>query len=465
LRLVDAAVSSDGADFSRFGSRSAGHLGEIQLSYDRGALSLHPAALSWSGGAGASGGSFRLDLASKPGRSAISTWHIAGSTGEVRDLIAGASSFGWNVSRGWDLAGQFACDLRWQSALDRLPMADLRQPVGWMEFGGSGPAPGDAALSAPFLNSPVEQIKARAEWKAGARHIALTSAQAFGGHWSGTFDRRDGDGDWQFALAADRLAAADLDRWLNPLWRESFLGRMLPFLNSRSPANAAPEDLRASGRLVLGQFTLEPIDVRHLDTDLKIEGRHLTLAKASGQFYGGTIAGSFDADLGAAPSYAADLNFSRVDLATLSAESPGLAGLFSGLASGSFSFQTRGANRSDLLAALDCHGAARIADPVLLTVDLGASLHDGIYRAGSDQFADASAAFSCAQRTIEFQSLELVRADTAVEGSGTVDFSRNLDLRLQMAAGVVRRPAVYRLTGSLASPQLGSAAASARRAR
>ena len=115
----------------------------------------------------------------------------------------------------------------------------------------AGPGSSGDSLRAPFLNRPVDQIKARAEWKPGARHIALTSAQAFGARWSGTFDRRDPSGDWQFALSADHLAAADLDRWLNPAWRQSFLDRMLPFLNSRAQTNAAPENLRASGRLAL----------------------------------------------------------------------------------------------------------------------------------------------------------------------------------------------------------------------
>ncbi len=178
--------------------------------------------------------------------------------------LQAAAALGWNLSRGWDLTGPFACDLLWQEPPYPWTVAGASQPVGWVEFGGPSASPvtgsGGDSLRAPFLNRSVDQIKARAEWKPGSRHIALASAQAFGARWSGTFDRRDPSGEWQFALSADHLAAADLDRWLNPAWRESFLDRMLPFLNSRAQSTAAPENLRASGRLRLDQFELAPLD-------------------------------------------------------------------------------------------------------------------------------------------------------------------------------------------------------------
>ena len=309
LRLVTAAVSSDGVNLSGLGPRSPVHLGPIQLHEDHGAISFLPIALSW-GGTAAAPGSLSADpsvgqspsgwtFLRSPARKAISTWHVAGKTAEARDLITGASALGWNISSGWNLAGAVRRRLAMAgNARHVASWRNARQSIGWIEFGGSAAGPGDAALSAPFLNRPVERIKARAEWKSGTRHIAIASAQAFGARWSGTFDRRDPVGDWQFALSADRLAAADLDRSLNPQWRESFLDRMLPFLNSRSPSNAVPEALRASGHLALAQFTLEPFDVRHLDADLQIEGRHIALAKASGQLYGGAIDGLARCGLG-----------------------------------------------------------------------------------------------------------------------------------------------------------------------
>ena len=155
-----------------------------------------------------------------------------------------------------------------------------------------------------------------------------------------------------------------------------------------------------------------------------------------------------------------------MDLAALSAESPTLAGLFSGSASGAISFQARGATRSDLLASLECQGTAQVANPELRSIDLGTSLREGEFQSGSDEFARVSAAFSCARRMIEFQNLDLVRADTQIEGSGTVDFSRNLDMRLQVMPAPSGQPEpIHRLTGPLAAPQVTSATPPPHRSR
>ncbi len=451
-RVVSATVSSAGLDFSGADPRRSAHLGQVELHYAQGQYSFAPISLSWGAAAGPSGGLFRLDTSTKPARNTPPGWHIAGSTSQARDLIAGAAALGWNLSRGWDLSGPFACDLRWQEAPYPWPGGGTSQSVGWVEFGGSGAAAGPGSsgdsLRAPFLNRSVDQIKARAEWKPGARHIALTSAQAFGARWSGTFDRRDPSADWQFALSADHLAAADLDRWLNPAWRQSFLDRMLPFLNSRAQTNAAPENLRAIGRLSLDEFTLEPLLIRHLQGDLKIEGRHIVLTDAAGQFYGGQVSGMFDADLSASPGYQADLDFSRVDIASLAAATPALDGFTAESAGGQLSFVARGANRTDLLASLTCQGRVKADSPELVNFDLSKALGGRPQSSGSARFQNGVATFSCAQRKIEIQSLGLAtNGDTSVNASGTIDFSRNLDLRFSAPDGS------FRLTGSLAAPK------------
>ena len=474
LSVANATVSSAGLDFFGADPRRPAHLGQLQLHYDHGQISILPISLLWGAAAGPSDGVFRLYTPAKPGRGAISAWHIAGSTGQARDLIAGAAALGWNLSRGWDLAGPFACDLLWQEPPYPWTVAGASQPVGWVEFGGPGASPvtgsGGDSLRAPFLNRPVEQIRARAEWKPGSRHIALASAQAFGARWSGTFDRRDPSGEWQFALSADHLAAADLDRWLNPAWRESFLGRMLPFLNSRAQTTAAPENLRASGRLSLDQFALEPLIIHHLQGDLRIDGRHITLADATGQFYGGQVSGSLDANLSASPVYRADLDFSRVDVAALTAATPALAGFTAESAAGQVSFVARGANRADLVASLTCEGNVRATGPELLNFELPKSLGGQSQITGSTRFPAGSATFSCAQRMIDVQTLSLATGpDASANGSGRIDFSRNLDLRFRVRSALPQNedaPAVtFRLTGPLSAPKVASPQLPSRRSR
>jgi hypothetical protein len=469
--LAEAVVTSPGVDLNGARLRVPVSLGRVGFQFDRNRMSLLPTTVAFGPRSRPADGAFRIDMSSGAGSDSPASLRIAGGITQVRDLIATASKLGWNLSHGWELGGPFRCDLRWHGT--QIPWQT--QPVGSIELGGADGDLDAASLRAPFLNQPVARIHALAEWKPGARHITLSSAEAFGGRWRGTVDRRDSDREWQFALSADRLAAADLDRWLNPRWRESLLDRMLPFLNSRAVANAVPENLRASGYLSLDQFVLSPLVVRRLQGELKIEGRRIELANARGQFYGGTIGGSIDAALEATPRYRVIAGFSAVDLSALSAGSPELDGLFAGTASGEASFSARGASRADLLASLECRGTARVNGAELRSINLAESLNERMPRTGSSTFREGSAAFSCSDSKLQVEDLMLVGVGLGMDGSGSVDFSGHLNFHLAELPGgpSVPRPAgasgvpadEFELTGSLAAPQLVWPAALARRPR
>ncbi len=445
LQMNRAAISMEGADLTGPQLLVPVHLGNVEFRYDRGFASLSPVSLAF----GASAGSLRLEAAAKP-RTELPVFHLSGNLRQARDLVATASAFGWNISRGWDLAGPLRCDLRWQDAA--FPWRT--QPTGTVDFGAEKTG---MSLRTPFLNLPVDDIKAHAEWKPDSRHISLSSAAAFGANWNGSFERRDVGG-WFFTLSADGLDAAEVDRWLNPRWRESFLDRMLPFLNPRSPTNAVTDTLRASGRIALDQFTLAPVVVRRLQGDLKVSGHHIELANARGQFYGGNIGASFDADFAAIPSYRVNVDFARVDLSVLSADSPGLANVFAGTASGILALNAHGAAKSDLLSSLACKGKARMSDLEIRSLNLAESLREGAARPGRSAFRQASATFTCANREIKFQNLLLLSPSAEIEGFGSLDFSRNLDFRLRAIPSETSdrsaRTSDYRVTGPLSSPQL-----------
>jgi AsmA-like C-terminal region len=453
-RLTAASVIIKSAELASPRLRLPARLSQFHLRYDQGHFTLTPATLSF-GAPETDNGAFHFD--SLATNREAPAFHVSGNLPQVRNLIAASSALGWNISRGWDLSGPMRCDLRWPAAT--LPWQ--AQPAGTIEW---GTETANATLLTPFLNQPVLQIRARADLKFDSRHIAVAAADAFGAHWTGAFDRREDGSGWQFAVTADQIAAADLDRWLNPRWRESFIYRVLPFLNPNSPTNSLPENFRASGRLTVDEFTLPPITLHHFHGDLTVGGRHLEISNAKAQLFGGNIDGSLDAELTAAPTYRIATEYSGVDLAALTATSPTLANLFAGEATGDLSLNFTGATPSKMISSLECSGTARLAAPEIHGLSLAETLRDAALRPGTSTFHDADANFTCANTKINFHDLSLTGA-SVIQGAGVVNFDRTLNLRLWpasaapvTAAAGKSQPTPARdavdLTGSLAKPNV-----------
>jgi AsmA family len=457
--LMSGSVTGEGAELIAAGLRGPARIGPIDLSYNHGAISLRPAEISWGGSADRATASFRIETSPNQRLATFPAWHVVGSAADMRGIVAAAAAFGVDISRGWDLRGPIACDLRWQGAL--FPWDE--RPVGTISVGAADARSGGASLRAAFLNLPIEQIRARVELKPDERRISLTSASAFGTKWTGTFDRRVADAEWRFALSGDELSSTDLDRWLDPRWRESLLDRMLPFLGY--PVTASPEDLVASGTLNLGEFALEPVAVYRLQGNLKINGRNIQLSDAQGQFYGGKISGLLRANLSATPNYQAEIVASGVDGAALAGATPKLKGLAAISAGGQISIDAKGSARADLIASLTCRGTARARGLELRGVSLEQAFDTPSRAAGGEQIPAASAAFTCSKSAIQFQRLSLALGDgRTVIGSGSVGFDRSLDLRLQAVPVGERRGAgpPIRVTGQLPSPRIVRLGASAR---
>ena len=473
------------------------HLASASLVYDSKGASISPATISF----GAAGGTLRVETQGTIGMDeksgalahrsisppqAASALHISGGLADVGNLISTVRLLGLDISRGWDLTGPVRGDLRWQGS----PYPWKSPPTGSIDFG----APVNAIVSAeantrssgdslraPFLNLPVEQIRAHVDVKGAGCHVTLASAEAFGAHWSGSLDRREPDPTqalpvldeqlpgaeqshqkdrWQFALSADRLSAADGDRWLNPRWRQSFIDRVLPFLNSRPPAAAQPDNLQATGKINVDQFAFAPFVLHHVQTDATIDGRRLAFSNARAQLAKGDVTGSLRASLDASPSYRLNLDYAGVDLYVLTSTTSSLADHFAGVASGKISISAAGASRSDLVSSFECRGTSRIAGAELMNIDLTASFSDGTFRPGHTTFRDASADFTCDSSKIEFQRLRLSSPASAFTGQGTADFSHNIDFKFAAlsdssvrAVRAADSPSPsYRLTGDLSEP-------------
>lgn len=464
LHVVSADAETDSIQVGAAGTPRAARLDPVSFRFVRGKTAVLAANIAW-GPSHVPDGAFRLDASFRPDPAGLAAWHITGRAFQTRDLIAGASVIGWNVSRGWDLAGPIACDLRWKDIPYQWPLPRLTaairmaafQPNGWIEIGSTASASAGAKLQVPFLNHPIDEIKARAELKSGSSYVTVPSAEAFGTQWTGTFNRRGTDGKWQFSLSTDRLATADLDQWLNPAWKESFLDRMLPFLSARPPG-IAPENLRVAGRIAVGEFVLPPLRISHLQGNLELDGRRIALSNASGQFYDGRLSGSLDAILGAVPVYRTSFDFSDVSLSSLASASPNLTKLLSGSASGEIWLEAHGASRSGLIGSLTCQGRARLANAELRSFDLSVPLGNSAENE-TTLFPDGSATFACAQGKVEFQKLDLLSGLGGwIQGEGSVDFNRSLDFRLRTLSTLPDNPdqplAAFHVGGSLAAPQV-----------
>ena len=423
-RLATASAAIRTAELSSPRLRVPAYLSQVHLRYDSAGIVLPSASIDFGNREGKAG-SFHFESSANSANHGTA-FHLAGNLLQVRDLIAAASAIGWNISRGWDLAGPVRCDLRWPA--DTLPWKS--EPSGSVDWGAEE---GNASLLTPFLNQPVQKIRAHADLKTDSRHIALSGADAFGAHWTGSFDNHDDGQGWQFAVSADQLSASDLDRWLNPRWRESFIYRVLPFLNPNSPTNSVPENLRASGHLSIDEFKLAPLTLQHFHAELTVGGRHLELADAKAQFYGGTLDGSLDAQLTTTPSYRVAAEYSRVDLASLTATFPSLATLFAGSASGDVALNFAGASQNDLFSSLQCTGTAHIQDPEIHGLNLAETVYDAAVRSGTSAFQNGNASFTCADSKINFHNLTLTGA-TGIQGAGIANFDGTMDLRLWAAS-------------------------------
>jgi hypothetical protein len=161
-----------------------------------------------------------------------------------------------------------------------------------------------------------------------------------------------------------------------------------------------------------------------------------------------------------------------VDLGALAAAFPMLADLFGGSASGEFALDSGGGTRADLVSSLECRGTARIADARLQNINLLESMREADAQPGVSVFPAASAVFACGNGKIIFQRLRFTGAAQDVAASGSVDFSRHLNMQLRVlpAAGAVgaARPGsaasqLFELTGPIRTPNIQPVQASAPR--
>jgi hypothetical protein len=387
---------------------------------------------------------------------------LAGQTDRFQDFLSLSRAFGRPLDGGWAIDGPAIIGVAWSGKFS--PFAVDSQ--GSVHFVGT-------RLLPPFLNQPIFLTDAQFAWapaptsaarpaftalaRPGERRLTVYNSEAFGSRWTGKISSLN-RGPWEFSLAADRVELAAINQWMNPAsgtGGQGLFQRLLNQVTTRRGTPAYEEQLgrfRARGSVAVEQFVFAPVTLRKFRGTLELEGRKLSLTDARGDFYGGTAGGSLRAGLTAEPKYEVQAKFDSVNLAALCAATLTMRSLFSGTASGELSLTTQGAAREDLLQTLDGQGTFEVRDAQYRGLDLVDSATAGAARRGVSNFRTATAQLRIAAQKLEFEELLLNGTSARWEAEGSLDFARQLDLRLLYIASPP--DASFHLTGPLAAPQL-----------
>jgi hypothetical protein len=471
LQLQQGAIASTGAKLAGPSLPAALKIGEINASVARGGLDFASTEISFlnpparqapDSGTQDQGtaSSFLVHGAIVLGASGINPWppnwsfSVEGETDRFQDWQAVAQILALPSGDGWPAAGGVAVKL---SAVHRND-APSTVWVGTLDTRG-------LTVSPVFLNQPLRLPRAHIEFTPTARTITLTAVEAFGAAWRGTLTRKLPDGQWTFDLSADRLDAADMDRWLGPRARPGLFARITNLGGlGANPANSAEIEsaagrLSARGRLRVAEFHIAPLELEQVDAAIALAGRKLSVEKATAQFFGGTVAASFSADLDSDPVYRFDGMFGRVNLGLLGSAMPSLQDRFSGIASGTVNLTAHGIGHDALVHSIQGSGTLDAKNAELR----GLNLAPIVTASGADpipaRFTSAKGKFRFSSEGIEISEFELEHPPTHFQAEGHIDFSRALDIRINPTTDSTKSspekkaPAVFSLGGILEAPR------------
>ena len=320
------------------------------------------------------------------------TIHVEGQLPQAEAVLALVSAFGRNLQRGWELRGRVAGDLRWEWSAAGAPAwaghTDLTH----------------ATLEVAGLNQPAQIENLRTDWRNGRRRYSLGKVNAFGATWSGSVEQTGVGSDfdeseiplWSFQLQTDHLDAAELDRWIGPRARPTWLERLLPSALGGSseapPSSAVLERIRAEGELKADEVSIEKVKLRAFRAHADLAGLKLRVENAQAQWSGGTAEGSMIATLSSDPTYDVVATFNRISLA----QTPWLAHLadhLAGTAEGRLELRATGIGREALLKSLKGKGELKLSKVELRGWDLAGTMAQGEWKTGVSRWASGAGTF------------------------------------------------------------------------
>ncbi|HKF24952.1 MAG TPA: AsmA-like C-terminal region-containing protein, partial [Candidatus Acidoferrum sp.] len=358
-----------------------------------------------------------------------------GQLQQVEAALAAASAFGHELRRGWELTGKAAGELRWE-------WGDAGHP-GWTGHADLS----RASLRVAGLNQPIQWETVRADWRDTTRKFTVANLAGFGATWSGTLeqttpDRAKADDNpppqWEFQLQADQLDAAELDRWIGPRARPSWIQRLLPSAlggaSQSSPASAVLQGIRAEGDLKVDLVDVERIRLQGFRAHAALSGLRLTLDNAQAQWSGGMVTqGHLAAALSSHPTYEVSASFSRVSL-TGTPWLQHLADRLTGAASGTLELRAGGIGREALLKSLNGKGELRLEKIELRGWDLAGTMARGEWKPGISRWPTGAGTFHISDGGFELNAMRLASPSDEFLLKGSVSFSEDADLTAESHA-------------------------------
>lgn len=385
---------------------------------------------------------------------------IEGNISKVEDFLKLSAAIWQPLNHGWELSGQASAATRWE--WERPFSGRWNGRVSFSK----------ASLTVAGLNQPLKIAEGAVDWVDGRRVVRDMKVEGFGGLWTGVIEERpvaatENDAKWNFHLTADRLDAAELDRWVGPRARPGWLQRLLSSFLGGSASNSPPASelvrrVNAAGELDVQQLTIEKLKLEQVHAKGSLRDLHLQVTAADAQWAGGTVRAEAEAKFLPRPSYDVSADLDRVNLAEL----PGaeeIANRLAGVASGTVHLETEGVGRDELLDKLSGRGDFRLNKVEFRGWDVSASVADGAAHTGVSRWTAGEGSFNLQNRSIVLEDLRLQGAKEITLVSGKLNFGREADLTIETAAARKSRnpktlePApdrVLKISGPLDRPQV-----------
>jgi hypothetical protein len=352
---------------------------------------------------------------------------IEGRLEEVQNVFNATGAMGHTLNHGWELSGGAAAamDLSWEKGFQ------AREWNGTLDLK-------KAELQVAGLNQPLNLDEVSVEWRGGQRAATIVRAGAFGATWSGGIQEAAaknafGGSDWGFRLHADRLDAAELDRWFGPRARPNWLQRLLTSLLEKNNTGAKPSELlrriSTEGELTADSVTIEKVKLGKVKANLAFHDLHLEVSDAEAQWAGGVVQGGMKAVFSASPSYTVAAGFDGVDL-TLLPWAERWTERWVGTAKGALQLTTKGVGREELLSGLQGHGELKLKGVEFRGWDVAASLEAGAPRLGLSRWKSGEGEFGVKDRAVNFDGVRLEGLKGQMEFAGTLSFGQEAKMTI-----------------------------------